>query len=78
MSLYVEVKVNNDPVAVVTATRITDVGSQPDSVNTYEWLWASRDRIEARGCVDHRYGDGAFGLACKVLAAADAAEASDE
>lgn len=72
MSLYVEVKINSEAVAVVTATRITDFGSQPDSVNTYEWKWASCDRIEATGCVEHRYGDGAFSLACKVLAAADA------
>lgn len=74
MSLYVALKVNNEAIAVVTATRITDTGSQPDSVNTYEWKWASRDRIEARGCVDHRYGDGAFELARKVLDAADSSK----
>ncbi|MCG7592425.1 hypothetical protein [Mycobacterium sp. PSTR-4-N] len=67
MSLYVKLALNGDGIGDIAITRVTDVGSEPDSVNTYRWLY-DRGDDSARGLVTHRFGDGAVVLASKVLA----------
>lgn len=67
MSLYIELQINADEIGAVEVRRTTDVGSEPDSINTYRWQYA-RDDGFAVGLVTHRFGDGAIALASKVLA----------
>lgn len=72
MSLYVDLQINNDPIASIGITRTTSNGSQPDSVNTYRWVQYREQGRKTVGFVEHRYGDGAIGLAAKVFAAMSA------
>lgn len=75
MALHGEVKVNRDVVAWWSATRVRG-GTNPDDINHYQCEVGRAPTRQGlvwsiwHGTVEHRYGDGAIGLAAAVLAAA--------
>lgn len=79
MSLVVSVSVNNNPPIAIVAAQRTSGDTDPASENTYAWEVHHRGadgyHETARGQVQHRYGDGALALVCRVL---DAHETTTE
>lgn len=68
MSLVVRLSVNDGPMISYVTVRRMEGGTDPDSINTYEWhVHQALPRIDEWGKVEHRYGDGAVTLLAKVM-----------
>ncbi len=74
MSLYVDLHINNELIAGVAITRVTNDEGEPeqvhddDTVNRYRWDHHTPEGIMS-GEVEHRYSEGAITLAQKTFAA---------
>lgn len=68
MALHFPLKVNNETIGVFEAVR-TAGGTRPDDINTYWVTIRTEEPMRTfEFAVDHRYGDGAWGLVRKALA----------
>lgn len=75
MSLTCDLYVNGERIGVVYARRIGGDGVGQDDVNEYDCALNEVVGVTVwRGRVQHRYGDGAWGLVQRVLQAAGEVE----
>jgi hypothetical protein len=74
VSLYVTLRVNDDPVGRMQVTRRSPERPGHDDVCRYDWLLITTDGLmlanDTTEPVEHRYGDGAWTLVVRVLDAA--------
>lgn len=78
MALYGSIRVNGKPIGIWTATRVKGSISHPGPNHVLTYYCTVEQETTLPGCpaihwhgqVNHRFGDGAVGLAAMVLATA--------
>jgi len=67
MSLYLDLAIDDQMIGQIVISREFGKECQSDSINQYVWCYLVHDKKIASGCVLHRFGDGAVGLAFSAL-----------
>lgn len=70
MSLIVTIETTDTRIDTLTATRVVGEGVEPDDMNLYRLERYTKSVQMPIAHIAHRYGDGALGLAQKMIATA--------